>query len=648
MKRPEPKFKPKTVKNQVKSVSKDPVLNSTDYLWLFGLLILSFIVYFPTLSKIFIDYDDSLYILDCPDIRYFTLSKIPSIFSHFYMAQYSPIPTIVCGIIHMAGGFKPSLFNIIGLLLHLVNIALVFTFIWKLTKKFPMAFIVAALFGLSPMQVESVAWSAAVFKTGLYTMFYLSSLLLYIKYVKSNNILYLILSLLLFFGSFFSKEQSVALSLSVIAIDYFLGRNLFSKKVILEKIPYLLISLIIGITALASTKTYHETLATTPFTFFERFLYASYALANYVVKLLVPFKLTIYHPYLKIRGVIFYLCPLLFLVILGVFYYFWKKKNSYVIFGMLFFFINIGFSLSLQFVAARSTMMADRYVYMASIGYYFILGSIVVKLMDRKKLPQSVIVSVMAVYIGIMSIYSYNRTFVYKNTGAVMSDVIDKYPQTSFPYVNRGIYLRQNGQEELAFQDYNMAIKLDPKDDNAFLNRGNIYFYRNKDTLALADYNKSLAINPYPKGAEIFSNRGAIYARMNQFDKSLDDYVMALKKDPYFITTYLNRAVTYSTMKKYDLAIQDFDTYLKYNTGNVGVYNDRGVMKQNLNRHEDAIKDFTMAIQMKPDEALYYINRSLSHFRLGDKTNALNDAQTSARLGNKVDPNYITAINNLK
>jgi tetratricopeptide (TPR) repeat protein len=644
MKRTIPKKKYPHVKLQQKTeVNKQPY-NKWNLLIVAGLLILIIIVYFPTLTKVFISYDDMLYIINCPDIRYFTFDRIPEIFSHFYSAQYSPFTTVFLGIIHLLSGENPLLYNITGILLHLVCTLLVFALIRSLSGKFSIAVITAALFSLSPMQVESVAWSAAVFKTCLYSIFYLSSLILYINYVKKNKLHYFIISLLLFLLSFFSKEQSVALSLSVIAIDYFMGRNLISKKVILEKIPYLLVSVIIGLTALASTKSYHEAVNVTPFSFSDKFLYASYSLANYIIKLLVPFRLSIYHPYITIKSILFYIYPFLIIVTLWLFFYFLKKNNKYIIFGMLFFFINISFSLILQFLAARSTVMADRYVYISSIGYYFIIGSLVTTIIEKKLMPVTLLTAVLILYISFISYYSYNRTFVWKNTETVMTDVIEKYPRTSFPYVNRGVYLRQHGQEEKALQDYNMAISIGSKDADAYMNRGNIYFNRNNDSLALSDYNEALSINPNPKSAEIFSNRGSVYARMKLYDKALSDFSKALSINPYFLNVYLNRALTYMNMKNFDSAINDFNSYMKLNPGDFGVYSDLGVLKQNMNRHEDAIKDFNYAIKMNPNNPNYYYNRSISYYWLSDFDNAVSDIEKAIKLGYKVDPVYLKRL----
>ena len=230
------KARPK--KFQVKKISDNVMISKQQLLLLFCLLLAVFISYLPALNKEFVNFDDDSYITQNPDIANFSFSKIPDIFSHFYLAQYSPVPSVIYGIIHMIVGFHPFLYNIFALVLHLITILLVFKFIWSLCGNFRIAYVTAALFGIATMQVESVAWLAAVNKTCTYSIFSLSSLIVYISYIKTNKNKYFIVSMLLFFISCFCKEQAVSLSLAMVAIDMFFGRKLFSKKVIFEKIPF--------------------------------------------------------------------------------------------------------------------------------------------------------------------------------------------------------------------------------------------------------------------------------------------------------------------------------------------------------------------------------------------------------------------------
>src|SRR5207302_6018078 len=84
-------------------------------------------------------------------------------------------------------GATPAPLKAVGVLLHIVNTVLVFQLIRQLFKRFDYAIIVAGLFALNTVQVESVAWLAGSMKIGAYSLFFLSSLLAYVRYLKGDR-----------------------------------------------------------------------------------------------------------------------------------------------------------------------------------------------------------------------------------------------------------------------------------------------------------------------------------------------------------------------------------------------------------------------------------------------------------------------------
>jgi len=92
-----------------------------------------------------------------------------------------------------------------------VNTVLVFQLIRQLFKRFDYAIITAGLFALNTVQVESVAWLAGSMKIGAYSLFFLSSLLAYVRYLKDKSRIWFGVSLFLFLLSCLCKEQAIAL-----------------------------------------------------------------------------------------------------------------------------------------------------------------------------------------------------------------------------------------------------------------------------------------------------------------------------------------------------------------------------------------------------------------------------------------------------
>ena len=612
--------------------------------WIILALILLgvFIIYSPALKKDFINYDDDWYIFDNPFVNSFSLNKAGEIFSSFYFGQYSPIPMMFLGMLHSAAGNETFLYNLNSVLLHLINIPLVCWLVFRLRGNTFTALASAALFGICTMQVESVAWASAAFKTGFYAAFFLASLIAYTFYIKSNNIKHLAVCMLFFILSFLCKEQAAALVFSLVCIDFLYSRNLLSKKVIAEKIPFLLLSIAFGIITLMASKSNRDVLTYSHFSFPERILYASYAVGEYAVKLFAPYQLAAFYPYpsFKTFSPWFYLHPLMIAALVFLFIR-TRKKNRFAAFGLLFFAANLLFSLALQIVSVREVVMADRYVYISSIGMFMIVSSSLQSMREKYKQNSSIIFYIFIFYLIVIAALTFQRTKVWKNTQVLLEDNLKNFV-APLPLVNLGVEYKKHGFVEKALANYNKSIQLYPEYGLAYVDRGNIYFDRGADSLAIADYDKAVSLNT--RSPNVYANRGALFAKHKKYNLAFADFADALKMQKDFPNTYLNRAITYFEMNDYKAAIEDYSSYLKLKPDDAGIYCDRGVAYQNLNDDENALRDLNTAVSMSPGTGIYYLNRSFSYFRTGKKESALADALAAQKLGERVGSDYLEKL----
>jgi len=146
-------------------------------------------------------------------------------------------------------GKDPHSYLILNLLLHLLNVVLVFVFIYSISHRQTLvAFFTALIFGIHPMHVESVAWISER-KDLLYTLFYLLALMQYWQFLQSRKPLHLWLCFLLFVFSLLSKPAAIVLPLVLFLMDYWQQRSI-SRQVVLEKIPFALIAALFAIITL--------------------------------------------------------------------------------------------------------------------------------------------------------------------------------------------------------------------------------------------------------------------------------------------------------------------------------------------------------------------------------------------------------------
>ena len=142
----------------------------------------------------------------------------------------------------------------------------------------------------------------------------------------------------------------MTLALSLIAVDYILGRRLLSARVLIEKIPFLSLALVFGIIAINAQQSGQAVAIEKADTYFDQVIYACYAYTEYIIKLLVPHNLSAIYPYpVSIDGGIpfwlyFYLIPFAFVIWFIVYSLKHSRKLS---FGLIFFTVNIFLLLSL-------------------------------------------------------------------------------------------------------------------------------------------------------------------------------------------------------------------------------------------------------------------------------------------------------------
>jgi hypothetical protein len=350
------------------------------------------ILYLAVLNNGFSVLDDPWMLVKNKQVFSLEPANITAYFTSFYYGQYSPLNTLVYGVIYALFGLSPFWYHSFSLILHVFNVLLVFWFIkylLQLSARFdsryaipsnqhiPIAFITALFFSIHPMQVESVAWIAAS-KILLYSFLFLLSLIYYLRFIGNNKISGYLISIILFILSFGAKEQTIILPFCLVAIDYFLRRNLISKKVILEKLPYFLIALLLGLMSVrAQASGFKKIMDLYYYPLGQRMVFANFSLIKYLIKLVIPFKLSRFYPFPMASGkqvpLIYYIYPALVLVLLAFIYRFYKAGKRYIIFGSAFFIINLLLTLDI-IPMARKTVNADRYIYLSCIGFFFVMA----------------------------------------------------------------------------------------------------------------------------------------------------------------------------------------------------------------------------------------------------------------------------------
>ncbi|SHE73953.1 Cytochrome c-type biogenesis protein CcmH/NrfG [Mariniphaga anaerophila] len=605
--------------------------------WLWGgvvLAVFTFLLFSPSLKYDFVNWDDDVNIYENKNV---TDLNIKGIFTEHVIGNYNPLSNLTFALEYQLVGDKPFLYHFNNLLLHVLCTLLVFLLMRKMGLSFLVSFLVALLFGIHPMRIESVVWVTER-KDVLFGTFFLLSLLFYTTYLEKRRSLFYVLSLGAFTLSLLSKIQAVALAPTLLLIDYWFSRKI-DRKLILEKVPYFILALITGVAGIWFLKQQGSLHSGTHFPLLQRLFIGSYSFVIYLIKSVVPWEMSAAYPYPEQISTVFYLSmiPAIAVVAIPLSRF---KKNKNLTFGILFFLFNIAFLL--QVVGAGQGFLADRFTYIPYIGLFLILAKLVEGATEKYSTKRSFVYTIVVVYLVLLATVTFNQMKVWQNSETLWTDVIEKYPNTPLPYNNLGHYLRQQNQPERALENYNRAIQLAPEKAQPYNNRGKIYFDRGEMDKALADYNKCIEIEP--NNVSALANRGAALGSTRQWKKALKDLNKALQLNPQHSNALSNRAFIWFQEGEYEKSIADFNRYLVIHPNNAEVINTIGLCHFRMKNNEKALEEFNRSIRIDPSKGVFFANRSLALNALGDKTNALKDAERAIQLGVNVNQNYLNYL----
>jgi protein O-mannosyl-transferase len=611
-------------------------INNTSSLWpLWAALGITALIYLPSLSNGFVNWDDDVNILENMNLKVFDWESIKGIFTSTVIGNYNPLPILTFAIERWLFDmpFPPTqenaqIFHTTNLILHLVNVFLIFRVGKALGLSVMASGILALLFGIHPMRVESVAWITER-KDVLMGVFFWWALLKYIQYINSGFVKkYLWMSLMIFVVALFSKIQAVALPLSFLAVDYLKNRPL-KLNLIIEKIPFFIFSLIVGLLGiyfLAENKSLDDP---TNFNFFQRLLVGALSYVTYIVKAIVPYRMSPLYPYPQNLNWQFYLAPIGVLGVAYLAWRAWKNNQRALVFAIAFFTFNVMFLL--QILAAGQGFLADRFTYIAYFGLFYLAAYYYDRAVETKSNISFFNIG-LPIFFGLSALISFQQIKVWEDGISLWTHVLKYYKDTATPWGNRGMWYRDKSKLiPEAIADFNEAIRINPKKGNYHNSRGKLYFDQGKVDLAMKDYN--IAISLDATEAEYFINRGAAYATISQFDKALVDFNKGLALKPENLNGLLNRSLYYQQTQQYALALTDYDTYLKLDPSNSDMMYEKGLALRGLGREKEALDILNQAINLKNSQPLFFVERAKCHLALGNIPAGRADLQVAKSLG---------------
>ncbi|MGE5197232.1 MAG: tetratricopeptide repeat protein [Deltaproteobacteria bacterium] len=566
------------------------------------LLIACYSVFGPALRNDFVNWDDDRFILENTSIRSTAYHNVKAVFTSFYTGHYEPFTMMAYMLEYHFSRLRPFLYHLTNLILHSLNCLLVFWLFYLTSGRISVALLTAALFGIHPLQVQTVAWASGT-KNVLYSFFYLGALICYLYYLRNRFALkYYYGALGLFICALFSKSAAVTLPVILFGYDYFFYKR-HDKKSVVEKIPFLILALVFAAVAVRGSQTQGVIREGSMRHISYMAMIPSYAFIFYLSKIFAPLKLSCLYHYagtIEQSSYPLFFNSFLLVILLAAGVIASQRYTKKIAFGVFFYLATL--APTLQFIPIGEMLVAEHWAYIPSLGIFFIISEGIVALYARLKhlkLIRAVFLSGLAALICILALISRQRCFVWQDSLSLWTDVIANYPNTATAYNNRGAVLLEKKEYRKAYLDFVSAISIDPNFYEAYLNIGTFYSEKGNYGEAIKFINKSLQINPnylkaYDTLVSLYGNMGrhadvigvckkiisidpgyalayanlcGAYGNTGDFEKAVASCRRALELDPDLGAAHMNLAAAYFELKQYDMAIRHCDEALKAGYG---------------------------------------------------------------------------------
>ena len=535
------------------------------------LVALTFLFYSGSFKNDFV-WDDKYFIVD--DLSVHTFADWQKV---FYQNQgyfkdrgnnfYRPLYSLTNMLDYKLGRGRPFIFHVTNTAFHAGAAVLVFILIFLIFGNIYVAFGTAALFALNPVQTEAVTYIAGR-ADPMYAFFALLSIITFIKFFSEGKKAYLyFISIGLFAFSLLSKEAGIITPFLILLCVSTLPKNAqlpSEKKKVLLLAPYfavLSVYILLRATVLNFSKSGFTGLPVTIPPLYLRALTSCKAIFLYLKFLLLPsgFQMETYLPVSKSL-----MEPQTFMAVVGIagliaMFFYAKNRNKAIFFGMAWFFLVLFPMLN---IIPINSIFAVHWLYLASVGFFFIINTVLWKMFTRFNLKSYAFFTVILVYGLVLGVMTYDKNKEWKDDETLYKSILP-LSQTPRVYVNLGNSEVQRHDLKKAEQYYLRALEIAPQQSEAYGNLGYIYNTENKFDKAEEVLKKAISINP--KLADAHFNLGVCYAKTRRYGEALKEIDATLEISPNHNMAFKLRGEVYLCMGNPSAAKEAFERSLRIN-----------------------------------------------------------------------------------
>jgi len=615
------------------------------------LIAATLVVYWPVRHYEFVNYDDSRYVSENPHIRdgltwkgiRWSVSADLLVDSR-HAELWIPVTYLSHLLTFQLFGANPSAHHLVNVGLHVLNTVLLFLVLRRMSGDMWNSACVAALFGLHPLHVESVAWIVER-KDVLSTLFGILTLGAYLRYTEQPAPSRYWVILLFFALGLAAKPMLVTLPFVLLLLDYWplgrfprVGLGLCWKRV-WEKTPlFVLVAGYCIVTYLAQQR--GGAMKQLPIG--NRIENALVSYTSYIRKMFWPSDLAVFYPHpgdtlllWQVAGAGLVLACITAWVIRAA------PKRPYLVVGWLWYLGTLVPVIGLIQVGEQA--MADRYTYIPLIGLFIMVAWGIPELVSGWRYQSALLIIAPAILLPILMIsarlqvgYWHNSVTLFEQALRVTSS------DNSMAHNNLGVALSDQGKLKEAAAHYAEALRINRDYADAHNNLGTIFTNQGRLKEAVVHYTKALRIKP--DFAKAHYNLGKALFNQGKLKEAEVHYTEALRIKPDLAEAHTGLGITLANQGGFKEAVAHFIEALRIKPDYANAHTNLGIALAKQGRLKEAAVHHAEALRIEPNEAGLHNNLGTVYYKMGRVNEAIKEFKTALQL----DPHYSAARKNFK
>ena len=501
-----------------------------------GLLALATIaIYAQTATHGYLAYDDDQYVYENHWVKAgLTASNIAWAFTTFFYANWHPLTWISYMLDFSLWGENPGAQHLVNVAFHVASALLLFLALARMTRRPWRAAVVAAIFAVHPLRVESVAWISER-KDVLTTFFEMLALVLYARYAAARTAGRYLAAALAFAVSLLAKPMAVTFPLVLLLLDFWpLGRIAWppapaaARPLVLEKLPLLVLSAIASVFTFLAQRNFGAVVSLAHLPFTARAANAAFAYVAYIGKAFWPSDLAVLYPERAPDASAAFLAAIVLAAVTFVAWR-WIRTRPYFAVGWLWYLGMLVPVIGLVQVGVQS--MADRYTYLPMVGLSIALVWTIADFVEGRRELRLAAAGAAVVVLVALSVASFRQTEYWKTSRALFEHTLAVTQKNHIIENNLGVILGREGNSKEAMALYKEALSVAPDYAEAHANLGHELLKAGQ--FAEAEPHLTEALAKRPDLAIAHGDLGVLMAARGQYEEARQQFVRALSIVPH-------------------------------------------------------------------------------------------------------------------